>query len=162
MKYIVTEDQYNRLEQELNPILEIPSLSLFNNDWESLQKFLNKKGNPKYSIGGNLNLRNSQIESLGNLTSVGGFLDLGNTPIESLGNLTSVVGDLNLRNSQIESLGKLTSVGGFLNLKNTPIKSLGNLTSVGGSLNLARTPLSKKYSKKDIKNMIEVKGNIYI
>ena len=114
MKYIVTETQYNRLEQELNPILEIPSLSLFNNDWESLQKYLNKKGNPKYSIGGNLNLFNNQIKSLGNLTSVGGDL------------------------------------------------YLGNLTSVGSDLYLGNTPLSKKYSKKDIKNMIKVKGNIYI
>jgi hypothetical protein len=122
MKYIVTESQYNRLEQELSPILKIPSLLLFNNDWESLQKYLNKKGNPKYSIGGNL------------------YLD--NTPIKSLGNLTSVGFDLNLHSSQIESLG--------------------NLTSVGGDLNLGNTPLSIKYSKEDIKNMIEVKGKIYI
>jgi hypothetical protein len=142
MKYILTEDQYNRLKQELNPIIEIPSLSLFNNDWESLQKYLNKKGNPKYSIVGDLNLRNSQIESLGNLTSVGGDLELDNTPIESL--------------------GSLTSVGGNLYLYNTPIESLGNLTSVGGNLYLENTPLLKKYSRKKIKDMIEVKGHIFI
>jgi broad-specificity NMP kinase len=71
-------------------------------DWETLQKFLKKRGYPPYSINGNLDLREIDIESLGNLVSVGGFLDL------------------------------------------------------------RETQLSKKYSKKEIKNMINVVGDIYI
>jgi hypothetical protein len=35
------------------------------------------------SVGGDLNLYKSSIESLGNLTSVGGSLDLENTPISN-------------------------------------------------------------------------------
>jgi len=58
--------------EEQEKILVIPSLKYFNNDWEMLQRFLQLKGNPLYSIGGNLYLRNTPIESLGNLTSVGG------------------------------------------------------------------------------------------
>ena len=141
MKYIITEDQYERLAQE-EKILELPDLSYFNNDWNSLQEYLKRKGNPKYSIMGNLELYKTSIESLGNLTSVGGNLNLVGTSIKSLGNLTSV--------------------GGNLNLYVTPIESLGNLTSVGGDLNLYGTPISKKYSEKEIRNMVKVDGKIYI
>ena len=141
MKYIITEDQYERLTQE-EKILELPGLAYFNNDWNLLQEYLKRKGNPKYSMMGNLDLGNSSIKSLGNLTSVGGYLYLGWTPIESLGNLSSV--------------------DGYLNLRNTPIESLGNLTSVGGFLYLRNTPISKKYSEKEIRNMVKVDEKIYI
>ncbi len=126
---------------EEQQILHIPSLKYFNDDWDTLQRFLKLKGNPPYSIGGGLDLFNTPIESLGNLTSVGGDLDLRNTPIESLGNLTSVGGDLFLRN--------------------TPIKSLGNLTSVGGSMFLRNTPIYKKYTEEEIREMVNVEGNIF-
>ena len=141
MKYIITEDQYERLAQE-EKILELPGLAYFNNDWNLLQEYLKRKGNPKYSMMGNLDLVGTSIESLGNLTSVGG--------------------DLNLYDSSIKSLGNLSSVGGGLNLRNTPIESLGNLTSVGGYLDLRNTPISKKYSEKEIKNMVKVDGDIYL
>ena len=142
--------------------LHIPSLKYFNDDWETLQRFLQLKGNPLYSIGSNLNLENMPIESLGNLTSVGGYLDLRNTSIKSLGNLTSVAGGLGLRNTPIESLGNLTSVGGDLRLLETPIESLGNLTSIGGGLYLVNTPISKKYTEEEVREMVNVEGNIYM
>jgi hypothetical protein len=58
-------------------------------------------------------------------------------------------------------------VGGGLYLKNTKITSLPNNLSVGGYLYLQNAPLSKKYTKEQIKQIIEdnggyVKGNIYI
>jgi hypothetical protein len=76
MKILVTESQYNKIlkEEEEQKVLRIPSLKLFSGDWDLLQKFLKHRGNPPYSIGGNLNLRHTEIESLGNLTSVGGSL----------------------------------------------------------------------------------------
>jgi hypothetical protein len=142
MKILITENQYKRLFEQEQEVFHIPLLKLFNYDWDLLQMFLNKKGNPPYSIGGDLNLRNTPIQSLGNLQSVGGNLYLENTPIQSLGNLESV--------------------GGDLDLENTPIQSLGNLESVGGYLDLENTPISKKYSKEQIKQMINVKGKIFI
>jgi hypothetical protein len=147
---------------EEQKILHIPSLKYFNNDWETLQRFLQLKGNPLFSVGGNLVLKNTPIESLGKLTSVGGYLDLENTPIESLGNLTSVGDGLSLYETPIKSLGNLTSVRGFLHLNNTPIESLGNLTSVGGSLYLVNTPISKKYTEEEIREMVNVEGNIFM
>jgi hypothetical protein len=168
--------------KEEEKILVVPSLKYFGDDWNALQLFLKSKGNPKWKILDDLDLDNSSIKTLGNLQSVGGFLNLGNssikslgnlqsvggdlyldgTPIESLGNLMSVGGYLELRNTPIESLGNLMSVGGYLDLKNSSIESLGNLQSVGGNLNLVNTPLSKKYTEEEIRQMVNVKGVIFI
>ena len=76
-------------------------------------------------------------------------------------------GDLDLGNTPITSLPDNLSVRGNLYLYNTPITSLPNNLKVGGGLNLRNTPLSKKYTKEQIKQMIEDKGgyvkeNIYI
>ena len=141
MKYIINERQYKLLVEEEQEILQIPSLDVFG-EWETLQKFLERRGYPLYSVGGDLDLEGTNIKSLGNLTSVGGYLDL--------------------RETKIESLGNLTSVGGNLDLYGTNIKSLGNLTSVGGYLDLSRTPLSKKYTIEEIRNMVKVGGDIYL
>jgi hypothetical protein len=192
MKIVITERQYKRIlreedelllkKQQLEKVLHIPSLRFFNGDWDLLQKFLKSIGNPPYTIGGNLVLfdtlikslgnlisvggnlyfENSPIESLGNLTSVGGYVNLRDTPIESLGNLTSVGGNLRLSGTPIKSLGNLISVGDYLDLSGTAIKSLGNLTSVGGDLYLEGTPLSKKYTEYQIKQMVDVGGEILL
>ena len=170
-KIIITESQYKKImESEEDEVLHIPSLKYFNNNWDLFLKFLESEGNPLYSLGDDLDLRYTQLydnfqgtnEALGNLTSVGGNLDLYKTPVESLGNLTSVGGNLDLGNSQIKSLENLTSVGGDLDLSHTQIESLGNLTSVGGDLGLYKTPIAEKYSKKEIRQIVDVGGNIYL
>ena len=73
-----------------------------------------------------------------------------------------ITGDLDLYNTKIESLGNLQSVGGNLNLNNTKIESLGNLQYVEGQLYLNRTPLSKITTEKEIRNQVEVGGEIYL
>jgi hypothetical protein len=159
MKYIITESQ---LEIIKDNILKIP-FSAFNDDWNLLQKYLNKKGNPLYILKGDVDLNgNEEITTIGNLISVEGKLDLEDTQIQTLGNLTSVGGDLNLYGTEIQSIGNLTSVGGDLNLGYTKIKSLGNLTSVGGSLVLVKTPISGGYSTQQIRDMVKVGGQIYL
>jgi hypothetical protein len=164
MKILVTESQYRKIlsEEKEQKVLRIPSLKFFSEDWDLLQKFLKHRGNPPYSIGGDLDLRETQIESLGNLQSVGGYLYLEGTPIKSLGNLTSVGGTLNLLYTSIESLGNLQSVGGYLDLEDTPIESLGNLQTVGGNLFLERTPLSMMYTEEQIRQMVNVDDKIYL
>jgi hypothetical protein len=122
MKYLITESQHKRLLEEEQKVLHIPDIKVFGDDWDVLQKFLESKGNPPYSLGGDLYLFDNTIESLGNLTSVGGDLDLRDTPIESL----------------------------------------GDLQTVGGNLYLENTPISKKYTKKKIRQMVNVSGNIYL
>ena len=113
-------------------------------------------------VSGNLYLEGTPIQSLGKLESVGGDLYLYETPIQSLGNLQSVGGYLYLGGTPIQSLGNLQSVGGNLYLYETPIQSLGNLESVGGYLDLGGTPLAKKHSEAEIRQMVQVGGNIYL
>ena len=163
MRYIINERQYKLISEEEQEILHIPSLRVFG-DWETLQKFLERRGNSLYSVGGGLNLSGTDIKSLGNLTSVGGYLDLNTTKIESLGALTSVGGVLDLEHCEnLTSLGNLTSVGRSLDLRDCKnLTSLGNLTSAGGYLDLRGTPLSKKYTIEEIRNMVKVGGDIYL
>jgi len=143
MKIIITESQYRRLiEQEEPDVLHIPSFKYFNNDWNFLQEYLESEGNPPYTIDGDLNLYESKIKSLGNLRSVGGVV--------------------HLYKSTIESLGNLQYVGGYLNLYGTNVESLGNLQYVGGNLDLRITPISRKYSEKEIRQMVNVRGTIFI
>ena len=161
MKYIISERQYNLLTEQEEKVLRIP-FAAFGNDWDDLQLFLKHRGNPPYEIMDNLDLSESDVKSLGNLTSVGGSLDLRYCEIEDFGNLTSVGGDLILYESNIKSLGSLTSVGGYLDLRFSGIQSLGNLTSVGGDLDLGKTPLSREYSEDEIRSMVEVGGKVYL
>ena len=145
MKIIITEQEKKDILEQYQDekILSIPDLKIFNYDWDLLMSFLNKRGNPKWKMMGNLNLSNNEdVTDLNNLMSVEGYLDLGGTPIISLGNLESIGGGLDLRFSKIESLG--------------------NLKTVGGYLDLTATPISKKYTEKEIRQMVNVGTNIYI
>ena len=123
MKYIITESQHRRLFEEEQKVLHIPDFKIFGNDWDVLQRFLESKGNPLYSLGGNLNLVGLNVESLGNLVSVQDDLYAYDTPLKSLGKLTSVGGLMDLSNTQIESLGDLSFVGGSLVLSGTSLRN---------------------------------------
>ena len=180
MKYIINEHQYKLLTEQ-EEILRIP-FAAFDNNWEVLQKFLEKRGFPPYMITDDLDLSYNEIEDLGNLTSVGGNMYLGGSKIKTLGNLTSVGGNLylyggktqsfmnvnstedylNLFRSGLESFRNINSTEDYLDLSRTKIESLGNLTSVGGDLDLRETPLSKIYTEKRVRSMMEVGGKVYL
>jgi hypothetical protein len=162
MKIIISEAQHKRLFEEEQKVLHIPDIRIFGNDWDNLQRFLESKGNPPYSLGGNLDLVGLKVESLGNLVSVEHDLYAYDTPLKSLGSLTSVGGLLHLSNTPIKTLGNLTSVGWSLSLLKSKIESLGNLTYVGGNLDLLHTPISRKYSEEEIIQTINVNGVIYL
>ena len=161
MKYIISERQYNLLTEQEEKVLRIP-FAAFGNDWDDLQLFLKHRGNPPYMITDDLDLSETNVKSLGNLTSVGGSFNWAYCNIKSLGNLTSVGGYLYLYKSKLESLGNLTSVGGGLYLFRSKTESLGNLTSVEGDLDLSETPLSREYSEEKIRSIIEVGGQVYL
>jgi hypothetical protein len=162
MKYIISERQYKLLtEDEDRKILKLPGSAVFGG-WEGMQKFLELKGNPLFSVSGNLDLFGIPIESLDNLVSVDGNLNLGATEIKSLANLESVGGYLNLGGTKIKSLANLESVGGNFNLYRTKIKSLKNLQYVGGNLDLVDTPLSRTTTEEEIRNQVKIKGQIYL
>ena len=148
MKYIITESQHKRLFEEEQKILRIPDFKIFGNDWDILQRFLESKGNPPYSLGGNLDLVGLKVESLGNLVSVEHDLYAYDTPLKSLGSLTSVGGLMDISNTQIESLGNLSFVGGSLVLKGTPLFPKD------------ASPRSKQRMEDMIRRKVYVQGNI--
>ena len=106
MNILITESQYKKLmEQEEQKVLYVPDVKVFGG-WNNLQNYLKSKGNPPYSIGGDLDLSFTHTRTLGNLQFVGGNLDLANTDIQYLWKLKSVGGDLILRNDEaVSSLG---------------------------------------------------------
>jgi hypothetical protein len=72
-------------------------------------------------------------------------------------------GNLIFTDMPITSLpDNLTFVGGNLYLNRSQIESLGKLNSVGENLYLRDTPLSKKYSEEEIRQIVDVKGKIYM
>jgi hypothetical protein len=101
MKYLITNNQLNLLmESGDDKILMFPDPERMGG-WDILQQLLEKRGNPRYGIRGDLDLYNTPIKSLGNLEYVGGYLDLRYSPIESLGNLKYVGGYLDLANTPL-------------------------------------------------------------
>ena len=184
MKYIITESQHKRLFEEEQKVLQIPSIRIFGREsdgWETLQKFLQSKGNPPFSVKGNvkvdfnidtlgklvsvegnLNLQEIEILDLGELKSVGGYLNLIDTYINSgsLGNLEYVGGDCDLFQCRVNSMGKLKYVGGTLSVSYSNILSLGELKYIGGDLNIFGSRIQKKYSEEEIRSMVDIKGDI--
>ena len=148
MKIIISESQHRRLFEEEQKVLHIPGIRIFGDDWDNLQRFLESKGNPLYSLGGNLNLVGLEVESLGNLVSVQHDLYAYDTPLKSLGSLTSVGGLMDISNTQIESLGNLSFVGGSLVLKGIPL------------FGKDATPRSKERQSEILRRKVYVKGNI--
>jgi len=161
MKIIISEAQHKRLFEEEQKVLHLPSAKVFGG-WDELQRYLELKGNPLYSLGGDLDLQlTTSVKSLGNLVSVDGDLVLDGSEIESLGNLTHVGGTFTMINTPIKTLGNLTSVGRSLFMNGSEIESFGNLTSVGSNLFMRETPLDEKYSEEQIRQMIYVGNTIY-
>jgi hypothetical protein len=172
-----------KLLKEQEEIITLPPIIHFDNDWNLVLEVSEGKpfkilgdvfldhnqeittlGNC-YAVGGDLDLYNCKnIQSLGKLTEVGGYLDLRETNIQSLGNLTVVGGYLDLYFCKnVESLGNLTEVGGDLNLRYcTNLQSLGNLSEVGNDLYIWETPIAKTMTEYEIRQQVNVDGNIYM
>jgi hypothetical protein len=113
---------------------------------------------------GDLDLNGTLITSLPDNLKVGGDLNLGYSPLTSLPNNLQVKKNLFLYNTKISSLPDNLKVGKSLSLHNTKISSLPNSLQVGGFLDLRKTPISKskKYTEEQIRQMVDVKGEIYI
>ena len=74
---------------KMEKLLKIP-YAVFN-DWDLLQQFLERKGNPRYELVGDVDLSyKKDIFDLGNLVRVDDDLILSFSTIQSLGNLEYV------------------------------------------------------------------------
>jgi len=122
------------------------------------------------NIEGNLDLTNTDIESLPDGLKVAGNLNLTETDMQSLPERLEVAGNLYLDHSFIKSLPKDLKVGGDLSIEATYIKSLPRGLQVGGDLYLNDSKLlnyidyNNSNDLRDIvKKMVEpgfIKGNV--
>ena len=118
-------------------MLEILKISYqaFNNDWNLLQEFLKRNGNPMYEMIGDLILMNQKdTYELGNLVRVNGNLKIINTSIVSLGKVEYILNDLLIYNSPTNSLGNLMYVGGDMDIRFGEIESFGCIEHIGGDI----------------------------
>lgn len=184
MKIIITESQYKRLFESEQKVLVLPTISVFGKGkegWETLQEFLQSKGNPPFSVNGDVKIEFGNM-SLGKLVSVEGDLNMHEYNIGDLGDLKRVEGNLILWDSYVDSgtlgnleyvgkncdlfqcgvksLGKLKYVGGTLCLAYSNVKSLGELKYVGGDLEIYGSKIKKKYSEEEIRSMVDIQGSI--
>jgi hypothetical protein len=131
-----------KILKEQEEIITLPPFHYFDNDWNLVLEL--SEGKP-FKIMGDVDLSyNQEITTLGNCYAVGGKLSL-------------------FKCINLESLGNLTEVGGYLDLfgcKN--LQSIGNLTEVGGYLYLAKTPIANTMTEDEIRQQVNVGGNIYM
>jgi len=93
------------------------------------------------TVGGWLDLSETNITSLPDGLTVGGSLDLRGTNITSLPDGLTVGGSLDLRGTNITSFPDGLTVGGWLDLRGTNITSLPDGLTVGGWLDLSGTKI---------------------
>lgn len=108
-------------------------------------------------------LKPMKVKNLGSLKFVGKDVDVCNSDIESLGDLEVVNQDLGIMNCpNITTLGKLKYIGGELWAGESSLKSFGDLEYVGGDVFLENTPISRMYSEQEIRKMVDIRGNIFL
>jgi hypothetical protein len=113
-------------------------------------------------VKGDLNLYNSNIETLPDGLYIEGYLDLKHSKIKSLPEGLKVDYQLNLQFTEIKSLPKGLDVGWTLDLYNTNIKSLPKGLKVGGDLIIKSTFLTN-YDDDRLRKMVKpgfIKGEI--
>lgn len=123
-------------------------------------------------INGNLILRDSLIESLGNIEEVNGYVDLmGCNNLKDLGKLKIIRNNVTLNSPKLKSLRNLKSIDGklgFLDCNNLEtlgnleivtshlgifrcekLKSLGNLKIVRGLIKINNSSITKEYVQRE-------------
>ena len=155
--YTMTDDMFSDIDSFFNEIVYISgNLILPAGDYEL-------SFNKLKVIGGKLDGFDLWGEvSFPELEYVEGNAGFQSSNIETLPELKKVNGSLHLSNSPIHYLPELEYVGGILGLRQSDIADLPKLTYVGGRLILMGTPLSNKITEEELRNKIEVKGDIIL
>jgi len=144
----------------MEEIFSLPPIEdFFNNDYTLVLEFMDTLGNPKFKIAGNVDLSNSDIESLGNLVEVEGNLELFGSNIQFLPENLHVGGVLDIRLTDISELPDNLTIKKVLEMAYTEVSTIpNNLKVLGGYLDIRNTPLTKKFNRQEIHNMIIEKG----
>lgn len=86
-------------------------------------------------------LETTEEELLKGVTKVRGNVDLKGSELKSLGSIKTIKGSLLAGNSKLESFGSLEAIGGDCYIENSNIRSFDDLEYIGGDLYKAHTQL---------------------
>ena len=191
MKLIITEEQYRLIIEGEGRLLNVPSemisqkddgidkvFNLFNKNkdiknWVGIKvlgdidltyhydEHLRDFCNVLVEVTSDLEITNRKGIAFPLLEKVGGNLDVEMTYVK-LPKLKYVGGDFKGYNSNLTELPELEYVGDRLSLRRTNIKDLPKLEYVGDFLNIMFTPLSEMTTEEELRNKIDVKGEIYL
>jgi len=156
MKYLITERQLNLIKEDK---IRTFNFDIFNKNWDLLQKFLERRGNPDYILEGDIDLTR-EIKTLGNLVGIQGDLIAYRSKLDSLGKLRHVSGNVFLQFTNVATLGNLEYVGKTLDLAYSRVWSLGKLDYVGEDLNLSSAPVSSISEYEELHNRIVIGGEL--
>ena len=109
-------------------------------------------------VGGDLQISYTQISSLPSDLKVGGSLDLRKTLIKNLPSGLIITNSLDLDSTKILELPDDLTVGSILDIRNTEISEIPDRLRIGAKLIIYNTPLCRKYTERQIKQIIEDKG----
>jgi len=116
-------------------------------------------------VGGDLNMFETNVNTIPKELFVKGSFDLSNTPITSLPENLKVGGDLYLCHTNINTLPEDLEVGCSLYLTSSKITSLSKFIKVGSHVFLRNSPIGKKYfysTSYELKPLFpNVEGNIF-
>ena len=128
------------LREQEEEIIQAPPFSFFRYNWQDVLDWADDR---LFRMDGNIDLRKSDITTLGGLVEVGGYLDLENC-------------------KNLQSLGELRSVGGYLDIDYCEnLQSLGELRSVGGDLYLRNIKKYNTMEHQEIRAKVDIEGVIF-
>lgn len=114
-------------------------------------------------VGGTLDLMLSKrIKSLENIEFIGDDLEGDYSGLQTLGNLKYVGGYTSISHTSIESLGNLEYIGKGLYSVSSKLQSFGNLKKVEGNIVVFGSPIAKKFKEEEIRQQIDVSGEIIL
>ena len=157
MKLIITEKQLRLIiesEQE-GKLMHIPTEIL--QDKESFDRVFNlyKDNKEKKNYIG--------IKVVGDIDLSGRYgMGFGSNMVGFCEELIEVDGELRVVDNYIVSFPKLKRVDGDMKLSMTEVYELPELIYVGGDLYLINSPLSKTTTEEELRNKINVGGEIYL
>lgn len=157
MKLIITEEQLRMLIEYgiRDKVFNVPGESLEDKDFfYRMYKLYRDNKESKNYVG---------IRVIGdfNLFGVLGG-KLSSELIDFCDDLLQVDGDLKVVNNYMVSFPKLRRVQGNMTLSMTGVKSLPELIYVGGDLKIRVTPLGERTTEEELRDKINVEGDIII
>lgn len=145
MKFIVTEEQFDKLNTE-SEIIDI-DMKIFNDDFNLVRKFLKRIGDPLYNLNGNL-YDYFDNDDIGNIVNLYGGLDMSGSKITELPKTLKLISKtLDISLSNIERLPKELKIGRSLIASDSNLIFLEDNLTIDDSLILSNSKKIKSLPK---------------